>query len=83
MERYRAQSPLETAKRNVKETEERIARITRRAIEMHALGYDTRQANRLLDNFYQLLELARHHLKLEEEIAVKNASVTKPSLPGK
>ena len=50
---------------------------------MQALGYDTTQVNRPLDNFYQLLELARQHLKLEEEIAAKNASVTKPSLPGK
>ena len=47
---------------------------------MHALGYDTTQVNRPLDNFYQLLELARQHLKL---IAAKNLSVTKPLLPGK
>lgn len=80
MERYRAETPLEMAKRHVREAEERIVRLTIRVIDMRARGYDTEQAERLLHNFHDLLELAHQHLKREEAVAA-NATFTKPWLP--
>lgn len=80
MERYRAETPLEMAKRHVREAEQRIVRLTKRVINMRTRGYDTEQAERLLSNFHDLLQLAHRHLKHEEAIAASALS-TKPSLP--
>lgn len=82
MERYRAETPLEMAQRHVWEAEERIARVTKLAIETRALGYDTEQVDRHLGNFYDLLKLAYEHLKREEQMAA-TTPFAKPPLPPK
>ena len=57
------------ARRHVREAEERIARLRSRISDMQARGFDTALSERALETFHQLLELARDHLKREEQTA--------------
>lgn len=60
------ESTLEIARRHVCEAEEKVARQTAIVQCLHAQGHETQQAEMLLSNFRAILELARHHLAIEE-----------------
>jgi hypothetical protein len=53
------------ALRHVREAEEKVAHQENIVRELQSHGHDTEQAERLLLNFREILDLARGHLALE------------------
>jgi hypothetical protein len=67
------ESSLEMAARHVREAEEKVAHQEHILRELQTHGHDTMQAERLLVNFREILQLARKHLALEQ-VEKRNAS---------
>lgn len=59
------ESNLAMALRHVREAEEKVAHQESIVRELQSHGHDTAQAERLLLNFREILDLAREHLALE------------------
>ena len=59
------ESKLAMALRHVREAEEKVAHQESIVRELQSHGHDTTQAERLLQNFREILDLARKHLALE------------------
>jgi hypothetical protein len=61
------ETKLEMALRHVREAEEKVAHQERIVRELQAHGHDSTQAEKLLMNFREILDIARAHLALERQ----------------
>ena len=69
MERYRPESPLQTAERRLREVEKHIAELSDIVARTRAIGHDARPLERVLDMFRHSRELALQRLAIERRIA--------------
>ena len=69
MERYRAESPLQTAERRLREVEKHIAELGEIVARTRAIGHDAQPLERVLEMFRHSRELALQRLAIEKGIA--------------
>ena len=67
-----AETPLQMARRHVREGEKRVAQLAETVYKMRARGVDMQQAERLLRVYQELLEQSRVHLAREERLAARD-----------